>query len=135
MTEAEKRLHRCCFTGHRPEKLRRPVAELQSELEKEIRQAIADGYTVFISGMARGVDIWAAEVVIRLREDGLPLRLICASPYEGFEARWSYEWRDRYYELYTGTEWGKIDSYHLCVDSGKIGINKCVEIICDLYKK
>lgn len=42
--------------------------------------------------------------------------------------------RKAYYELYTGTEWGKADSYHLCLDSGKIGIDKCVHTICDLYK-
>ena len=41
--------------------------------------------------------------------------------------------RRAYYELYTGTEWGKADSYHLCLDSGKIGIEKCVEMIADLY--
>lgn len=56
-TEAEKRKHRCCFTGHRPEKLKVPESVVISELEKEIRQAIADGFSVFISGMARGVDI------------------------------------------------------------------------------
>ena len=41
--------------------------------------------------------------------------------------------RKAYYELYTGTEWGNADSYQLCLDSGKIGIDKCVSIICDLY--
>lgn len=41
--------------------------------------------------------------------------------------------RRAYYELYTGTEWGKSDNYHLCIDSGKIGIDKCVKLICDLY--
>jgi hypothetical protein len=28
MTEQEKRKRRCCFTGHRPEKLDRPEAEI-----------------------------------------------------------------------------------------------------------
>lgn len=56
MTEAEKRLHRCCFTGHRPEKLQRPENEIFTELEREIRHAILDGLNVFITGMARGVD-------------------------------------------------------------------------------
>lgn len=59
VTEAEKRKHRCCFTGHRPEKLQAPDSVVVAALEKEIRQAIADGFSVFISGMARGVDIWA----------------------------------------------------------------------------
>lgn len=54
--EVEKRRYRCCFTGHRPEKLRRPEKEIRADLEREIRQAVIDGLNVFISGMARGVD-------------------------------------------------------------------------------
>lgn len=99
MTETEKRQHRCCFTGHRPEKINRPVVAIQSDLEKEIHRAIEDDLTVFISGMARGVDIWAAEIVLRLRKEGLPVRLICASPYEGFEQSWSKDWKCRYNEI------------------------------------
>lgn len=96
MTEAEKRVHRCCFTGHRPEKLNTSPMAVCKALEKEIRQAIADGLTVFISGMARGVDIWAAEIVLRLRSEGELIRLICASPFESFERSWSVEWQKRY---------------------------------------
>lgn len=46
--------------------------------------------------MARGVDIWAAEIVLRLRDAGAPIHLICASPFEGFEKSWSEEWKKRY---------------------------------------
>jgi hypothetical protein len=35
MTEAEKRRHRCCFTGHRPEKLRDSEQYIKSELKKQ----------------------------------------------------------------------------------------------------
>ena len=96
MTEQEMRRHRCCFTGHRPEKLTQPEAVIIAGLEKEIRNAIADGFTTFISGMARGVDIWAAEIILRLRSEGHPIRLICASPFEGFERSWSADWQRRY---------------------------------------
>lgn len=95
-TEAEMRLHRCCFTGHRPEKLRRSEKEVRADLEYEIRKAVCDGLNVFISGMARGTDIAAAEIVLQLREEGYPVRLICASPYPGFENNWSRAWRTRY---------------------------------------
>ena len=95
-TETEMRLHRCCFTGHRPEKLHREEYEIRLDLECEIRKAIQDGFTVFISGMARGVDIDAAEIVLQLREDGYPVRLICACPYPGFENNWSRDWQTRY---------------------------------------
>lgn len=69
MTETEKRKHRICFTGHRPEKLSRCENDIKADLEKEIRQAIADGLNVFITGMARGVDIWAAQIVLNLRNE------------------------------------------------------------------
>ena len=96
MTEQEKRKKRCCFTGHRPEKLDRPEAEIIAWLETEIRKSVDDGFVTFISGMARGVDIWAAEIVIRLRDEGLPIHLICASPFEGFERSWEEAWKSRY---------------------------------------
>jgi uncharacterized phage-like protein YoqJ len=99
MTEAEKRAHRVCFTGHRPEKLTRFEWLIKRDLEKQIRQAIADGLDVFITGMARGVDIWAAEIVLKLRRKGAPIKLICACPYEGFEERWESSWQNRYREI------------------------------------
>ncbi len=63
-TETEKRKHRCCFTGHRPESLKRSEKEITVDLEAEIRMAVKEGYNVFISGMARGVYILAAEIVL-----------------------------------------------------------------------
>ena len=99
MTEQEKREKRCCFTGHRPEKLNRPEAEIVAWLEAEICKAIDDGFITFISGMARGVDIWAAEIVLRLRDEGLPIHLICASPFEGFERSWDEKWKQRYTDV------------------------------------
>ena len=41
--------------------------------------------------------------------------------------------RRAYYELYTGTSWGETDNYAVCLDSGVLGTEKCVEIIKDLY--
>ena len=95
-TEQEFRLHRCCFTGHRPEKLHQPEAFIKAELEKAIRQSIADGYTTFFSGIARGVDIWAAQIVLRFRSNNPAIHLIAAVPYKGFESRWSKSWQDQY---------------------------------------
>ena len=55
-SESEMRPHRCCFTGHRPEKLYRSEIAIRADLDQAIRKAITDGFTVFITGMARGVD-------------------------------------------------------------------------------
>lgn len=96
MNEEEKRTHRCCFTGHRPEKLHADESTICTALDQAIDAAIADDFTTFISGMARGVDIWAAEIVLHKRQYNPALHLICACPYPGFELRWTPEWVERY---------------------------------------
>ena len=129
-TEAEKRMHRCCFTGHRPEKLQAPEGVVAAALEKEIRQAIADGFNVFITGMARGVDIWAAEIVLRLRDAGEAVRLICACPYQGFERGWKQSWQERYQAIlsaadlvrFTGRTSDSFVKIRRCSSSGGIGV-------------
>lgn len=99
MTEAEKRQHRCCFTGHRPQKLTRPEAVIKADLEQAILKAIDMGYLTFITGMAYGVDLWAGEIVVRLRQSNPDLHLIAAIPFPGFEGRWSSEWKKAYTDL------------------------------------
>lgn len=42
--------------------------------------------------------------------------------------------RQAYYELYTGNKFVDANNYQLCLDSGNIGLDKCVEIIVDLVK-
>lgn len=81
MHEQELRQHRCCFTGHRPEKLNISEEQLCVRLGLEIDRAIEDGFTTFISGMAKGVDICAAELVLKRRVSNDRLKLICALPY------------------------------------------------------
>ncbi len=102
--EAEMRLHRCCFTGHRPEKLKESPDEVKSWLEAQIDKAIADGYTTFISGCAMGVDIWAGQIVIRKKADNSGLHLIAAVPWTGFSKRWSVDWQVEYDELLRGAD-------------------------------
>ena len=41
--------------------------------------------------------------------------------------------RAAYHRFYTDMKWGQAQNYHLCLDSGKLGIEKCVEIISGLY--
>ena len=41
--------------------------------------------------------------------------------------------RHTYYSRYTGKKWGDSKNYHLTLDSGVIGIDKCVDIIAELY--
>ena len=92
----DKRQHRCCFTGHRPNKLDYSEGEIKPLLETAIDNAISDGYVTFITGMAEGVDIWAAEIVLKKKKENKDLHLICAVPHPGFEKRRSRYEKERY---------------------------------------
>lgn len=96
MTENEKRLLRCSFTGHRPEKIIGSEAAVKEALGQAIDAALCAGKRIFISGMARGVDIWAAELVLERKRQNSDLHLICALPHPDFEKRWSLHWQRRY---------------------------------------
>ena len=104
MSEEKKRRYRCCFTGHRPEKLSCNEAAIKVKLSHAIDQAIQDGFVTFISGMARGVDIWAAELLLERRAVTPSLHLICALPYSDFERRWSPQWQTRYQMILRQTD-------------------------------
>ena len=41
--------------------------------------------------------------------------------------------RAAYHRFYTNMKWGHAQNYHLTLDSGVIGIDKCVDIIAELY--
>jgi len=84
-----------CFSGHRPEKLpfkgdvNLPETKmLMSILFCEISNAVEDGYRYFITGMAKGIDLWAAKYVIDLKNTDPAIKLICAVPYDGYGKSW-----------------------------------------------
>ena len=54
-------------------------------LAKEITTALRQGKHTFISGMARGSDIYAAELVLEYRAQYPDIHLICALPHPDFE--------------------------------------------------
>lgn len=98
----------CCFTGHRPQKLPwgydeewEDCVKLKLKLACEIEAMRKKGVTTFISGMAIGVDMWAAEIVLDLKS-AYPqdtIKLIAAIPYEGQANKWSVEYRERYFDI------------------------------------
>lgn len=78
-----------CFSGHRPEKLpfegepTNPcIIKLKSLLYKEIYDSIMDGYTTFICGLARGIDLWAGQIVLDLKNEFPHIELVSVKPYE-----------------------------------------------------
>ena len=102
------RTTRCCFTGHRPQFLKRPEDDVKVDLENSILRAIAEGYTTFITGMACGVDIWAAEIVLRLKDSRPDLHLVAAIPFPGFNNAWDEEWKRRYCTILSRAEYVKV---------------------------
>ena len=42
--------------------------------------------------------------------------------------------RAAYHRFYTNMKWGYAQNYHITLDSGELGIDKCADIIADLYK-
>ena len=75
------------FTGHRAESLPWGFAEndprcaaLKSALASAIASAYAEGKRCFLSGMASGADVYAAEEVLRLKSRFPDIRLVCVFP-------------------------------------------------------
>ena len=93
-TEKDKPLA-CCFTGHRPEKLKSGEEDIKKALRPVVEQAVADGDTDFIVGMAPGVDIWAAEIVLELKKKNDSIKLICAKPFPNFCNRRHKDYTER----------------------------------------
>ena len=71
----------CCVTGHR-EIAREKIASVRESLRREVENAVADGFTRFITGAADGADTLFAEVVAELKSAG-GLTLEAAIPYRG----------------------------------------------------
>lgn len=40
--------------------------------------------------------------------------------------------RKVYYKHYTNRNWGEAGNYDVCLDSGTLGVDKCVDIVCDI---
>lgn len=86
----------CCFTGPRPQRLPSGGNEFSHEiisLKREIRSAVFDayyeGFRFFMSGMADGFDLFAAETVLEMKEDFEGICLVAVLPYSGAEKRHS----------------------------------------------
>lgn len=97
----------CCFTGHRPQSLPFRYNEkdircvnLKQRLNEEILRMInQNGVSHFISGMALGVDTYAAEIILALKKQWIQLTLECAVPCESQAIKWKERDRKRYFRI------------------------------------
>ncbi len=96
-------LKNCCCTGHRPKGFpfkygidKQKHQSYLQELEQKIKLAITEyGITNFISGMALGVDMDFAEIVLKLRND-YSITLECAIPCPDQTLKWNDKDKMRY---------------------------------------
>lgn len=90
--------HSCAITGHRPTRFKFKYNEDYSLCKKikkamrEIFQKLHDEESVrrFYVGGALGVDMWAAEEILHLKEQPkyADIELIVALPFEGHDLKW-----------------------------------------------
>lgn len=95
-----------CFTGHRPQKLPWGNREkdprcllLCRDMEKRIIKAIKEGYYHFISGMALGTDMIAAQLVLELKKRYPHITLECALPFSGQANQWDLKDQTRFKDI------------------------------------
>lgn len=96
----------CAFTGHRPKSFpwkyneAAPDCVLLKEVLAEQIKALADrGVTDWLSGMAQGVDLWCAQIVLDLRKKNPAIKLCCALPCDNQEIKWSSSVRTQYHSI------------------------------------
>ncbi len=98
----------CCFTGHRPEHLpwghtqtRQDCMDFYLKLCRATEEMIDDGCRIFYCGMARGVDLMAAQIVLGLREarPELHLKLIAVCPHADQASLWNAKDKQMYQVL------------------------------------
>ena len=102
---------RCAFTGHRPQKLPFGFDEedarclaFKRRLHAALARLLREGYTHFLSGGALGMDMWAAEEVLRLRGERPGLLLEMVSPFDAQAARWPEDLRARHDRLFEAAD-------------------------------
>lgn len=91
------------FTGHRPDKIEggfdetsSAVIAIKQQLRAAILKKIETGCTCFLSGMAMGADLWAAEIVLELKKSIPSVTLVAAVPFSGQAAKFPPDWKKRY---------------------------------------
>lgn len=94
----------CAFTGHRPAKFSFGYDEdsekcirLKLLMAQQIRGLIESHVSVFHTGMAQGVDQWAAEIVLDMKRQYPHIQLMAVVPCETQANKWSPEQRERYF--------------------------------------
>ena len=85
------------FTGHRWYDSSRKHS-VRKKIEECVREAYRNGITNFISGMAIGFDLLAAELVLSLKQECPAITLTVALPFGEQASRFNERNKSRYYK-------------------------------------
>ena len=118
------KVKKCAFTGHRPQSLpfgfnesdERCIALKQTLRAEIIRLIEQEGVTHFISGMALGVDMYAAEIVLGLKSSYEGITRESAIPCESQAEKWTEKQRDRYFEIASKCDKETLIQHHYTSD-------------------
>ena len=91
----DDRKYTCCFSGHRSNKLPWKYQEtgetfvnIKTQIKTKIEWAIQNNYKRFITGMALGIDMLCAELVLSLKNKYPNIQLECAIPCKNQTRNW-----------------------------------------------
>lgn len=94
----------CAITGDRPTSFKFGYKEnyslckkLKRVMAEQIKELYENGVTCFYIGGSLGVDIWAGEIILRLKEQTRyeAIELVLVIPYKGYDSNWDERSRKR----------------------------------------
>ncbi len=95
----------CGFTGHRPEKIIGKNTDgikeqkIKDVLKQNIYSLLKLGVRAFYTGMARGTDMWAAEIVLEFKKEYQDIELTAVIPFPEQAEDWSETEKNKYHEI------------------------------------
>ena len=109
----------CCFSGPRPKNYpwgsdEECEAKIAEKLKIAVQEAIGRGYRHFINGMAAGIDLLAAKIVLQMCEN-MPdkgITLEAAVPFPDQPRRWKEETKREYESIIS-----RCDKVHSIADT------------------
>lgn len=97
-------LHTCAVTGHRPTRFKWKYNEnnngckrLKKRMQEQFIVLYKKGVRRFLVGGALGVDQWAGEIILRLKEqpEYSDIELVVVLPFSGHDEQWDPRSRER----------------------------------------
>lgn len=97
-------LYTCAVTGHRPTRFKWKYNEnnngckrLKKRMQEQFIALYEKGVRRFLVGGALGVDQWAGEIILRLKEqpEYREMELVVVMPYPGHDEQWDARSRER----------------------------------------